>query len=742
MFHGASQREPILYCSETMPSDSDEGEVHTTVKADSTNEVERTTESVQRGDDFVLFPVFHAERDTVECLREIEQSLRDRKSFTGQYRGGVSGIFRTKANISNPLTLIACDDDWRSHTMYTNCYDELPDFDNEIDYNSILGYYQTYSSIGVVIRTLPDTNIKTIDLVKALEVIQDPFVLVLEVSKEGVWHWHMIWFTSRRCDNAKRTLLNVLKDLRISISTQQTKSFKHLLKYILKEPRFVFTHKDAQLLRLVGYILNNERESVDESKVIDFPNVIVKDIIAAMKHTNKYTFEELLNYAPEVMSKYLHKPNIEAIINNCKLFLLRPNDISVTYERILNSKRPETNFFIIWAFLDFQGINPMDFLLDLAAVMFHIPEKKNTIVIQGKSNTGKTTFIRHLLNLFNWGEIQSSGQFMFQNCINKELMIWEEPLIGSDFVENCKRVFEGMNTQVSVKYRAAQTLYRTPIIITTNKDLWHYCTQDEVALRNRVFLYFFNRTASEFSYEWLDDNYERNRTNYRECIERLSLIITNYCQIRGDSCESCESTDTGTDDYGSEFDGTSDERRSAEHLHRYYHIDGCKGILERWDNYRRGSSSERTNEYSPDTPGPSGNNSATADDNGSGSDNSTGDTTGGRSNTSPRCHADRGHKRRRSPNRQRRNRRRHRAHDSRVLSTRRAHYDKLHSEQFGSGGVQEIPKNTTWCPQHYVDWEVNSLARGYGRDIKEIHWYTFFSYFWALHKTVVKHADG
>lgn len=84
---------------------------------------------------------------------------------------------------------------------------------------------------------------------------------------------------------------------------------------------------------------------------------------------------------------------------------------------------------------------------------------------------------------------------MFQNCINREILVWEEPLIGPDYAEMCKRVFEGMTTQVPIKFRATQTLYRTPIFITTNKDVWHYCTGDEAAFRNRMLLYQFPNSA-------------------------------------------------------------------------------------------------------------------------------------------------------------------------------------------------------------------------------------------------------
>lgn len=65
--------------------------------------------------------------------------------------------------------------------------------------------------------------------------ITDPFVLVNELSSTGLSHWHIIWLTSKSSDNAKHTLQNFLpKDL--SIACQHTRSLKHLLEYILKDP--------------------------------------------------------------------------------------------------------------------------------------------------------------------------------------------------------------------------------------------------------------------------------------------------------------------------------------------------------------------------------------------------------------------------------------------------------------------------------------------------------------------------
>uniref|UniRef100_A0AAU7E1A2 NS1 protein n=1 Tax=Mops bat parvovirus TaxID=3141925 RepID=A0AAU7E1A2_9VIRU len=730
---GSNKGNKVLFCTETITSECGEGAIDKAIAINTQNEMERKSESIQ-GAGNLQFPIFHEKRDTVNCLREIEQSFRSGKNFTGDYRGGVNGIFRAKANLCDPLRFLILDDEWQIRSLVTDCVDELPSL-TENDYASTLGYYQTYNSLGIVIRTLPCETIYTIDIIEKLCSIEDPFILICECSKEGVWHWHMIWFTSRRCDNAKRTLLTLLAPLNISISTQQTKSFKHLLKYILKEPRVIYTHKHDDLHRLVGSVLNRHENTVVEQKET-FPNDMIKDIIGAMKEHNKYTFEELLNFAPEVMSKYLHKPNIESIIQNCKLYLLRPTDITVTYERILHGFEPVFDFFTMYMFLDFQGIDAVEFMFDLWSVLFQTRDKINTFVIQGPSNTGKTTFIREMLQLFNWGEIQSSGQFMFQNCINKELLIWEEPLIGSDFAETCKRVFEGMNTQVSVKYKAPQTLYRTPIIITTNKDLWHYTTADESAFRNRICLYLFNRNASLFDYEWIGTNYSRLRREYRECFDIFGTIVTSSEQIRGSCGELSETADSGiTSSDGSDFDCGC---RSIEE-HRFRpgeYLGTCQELLKRWDYDGRSSSSKREDSYGTDTPRFTSDDCTSTDDDGSRPGSASGNTSRRRSSPTSRHNADRGHKRRRTTirgggvNGHRGNR------SAEVVNANKENIKELYCRQFGYCQAEEVPKNTVRCPKLYVDWETRVVEGGYGRFIKKVNWETFLWVGWVIYNAL------
>lgn len=418
--------------------------------------------------------------------------------------------------------------------------------------NLLEDYFQSYNSIGIVIKSLPGINISSHKMFKILaEAISDPFVIISERSGEGVLHWHMIWLTSKRTDNAKRILqskLNIISD-KFSIACQQTKSFKNLLRYILKEPITLGVCNSQQLLDYCLHILRDTPYKKQDST----SNPMVTDILKAMETYRIYNYEELLKQCPNVMIKYLHKPNLESIIQNCKMFLLKPGNTKLILERAVGNQKLYP-FFRIWAFLDHQGIEPGDFILDFYNVFFKLTDKHNVIAIQGGSNAGKTTFIRPLLDLFNFGEVVSGGQFMFQNCINKEILIWEEPLIGHDFVEMCKRVFEGMSTQVPVKYRAPQTLHRTPILITTNKDIWHYSTADEDALRNRMLLYYFTEPAESFRH--------RDSGWWRQSWESYSRWITKACRYVESSYK-----DNSTGSEHSQPEGTEWDHRKRKCVH-------------------------------------------------------------------------------------------------------------------------------------------------------------------------------
>lgn len=480
-------------------------------------------------------------RDIPGKVRKTKESSKGHevKSGTGE-RGGTKGIPESTKSLRDKILIFDKD---MPHPQYFKDYKKDKDWG---DSNFWESYFQSYNSLGVVIKSLPDDNVTSYDVYNELcKHISDPFILISEKSSEGVLHWHMIWLTSKRSDNAKRSLETFLKPIstRLSIACQQTRSLKHLLKYILKDPISVGVAHSPTFAQYCYGILDNH-QYVKPENLLQSSNPMIKDIIDAMQLHNATTSEQLFRLAPEVMLKYLHKPNLESVIANCRLFLLRPTDAHFILKRAVQG-REGGHFLRIWNWLLYQDIDPGNFILDFWNILFRTTSKHNVLCLHGSSNTGKTTFIRPLLEILNFGEVTAGGQFMFQNCVNKELIIWEEPLIGPDYVEMCKRVFEGMITQVPVKFKPAVTLYRTPIIITTNKDVWYYCSSDESALRNRMIIYKADNPAADIpsTTSWRQTVYR----TYNEWLADLGVYVSSGQPDIGDGSKLSQQSHSGTE---------------------------------------------------------------------------------------------------------------------------------------------------------------------------------------------------
>lgn len=573
-------------------------------------------------------PFFHSRGKSTREAWEIERAFRNYSISDGtRERMRIASIPETAGTVRDNTVILLKNE----MPMFLNEWEIDP---NETDVYE--NYYQNFNSLAIVIRALPDCNVTTVDIYNILiEFITDPFAIVCEKSDDNVIHWHMLWFTSRRSDNAKRALQKLFdgKSYQISIAVQTTKSMKHFARYMLKNPITLGISNHESLINYFAKLLmeNPKPKSITDQ----FPNAMIKDIINAMRKYSKFTYNELVLCAPEVMQKYLHKPNIESIINNCKVFLMKPSDIDLTMNRVMNQADYIADIFPIWCFLDYQGLCPEDFIMDFFSVIMRAQDKINVLCLQGPSNTGKTTFIRPLTEIFNFGEVVAGGQFMFQNCLGKELLIWEEPLIGSDFAEMCKRVFEGMTTQVNVKFKAAQTLYRTPIIITTNKDVWHYCDQDEMAFRNRMYLHYFMKSGT---IQAMKPSFIRR--SYKAYCEWLTSISKYF----SDSISNDTTGVTNSSENARSSESTGDRELCVDSELISSVCDptsegGCRSSIRisgRRRNNRRSSSSRNKDIECTERPRSPINNSSSIDDCIDKPGTSTGNTIGGGSNTKKR----------------------------------------------------------------------------------------------------------
>lgn len=114
--------------------------------------------------------------------------------------------------------------------------------------------------------------------------------------------------------------------------------------------------------------------------------------------------------------------------------------------------------------------------------------KKNTFILQGIPNAGKSHFAQAIWQSFTiHTRLLPDGIFTFANLINSDCALWEEPLIIPDNIDMCKLALEGQkNISVAIKNQASKQLTkRVPIFITTNKDISTYCSSERQAIHVR-----------------------------------------------------------------------------------------------------------------------------------------------------------------------------------------------------------------------------------------------------------------
>lgn len=123
------------------------------------------------------------------------------------------------------------------------------------------------------------------------------------------------------------------------------------------------------------------------------------------------------------------------------------------------------------------GDSVKDFLTRLINVTEKQLPKRNTMFIKGKPNCGKTWFVNMLaafyLNVGNVKNFVRGQNFPFNDCVNRRILIWNEPSIMLSAFDTLKQLTEGDHISVAVKYQGDTVLHRTPLIFTSNKQIFN-----------------------------------------------------------------------------------------------------------------------------------------------------------------------------------------------------------------------------------------------------------------------------
>lgn len=155
---------------------------------------------------------------------------------------------------------------------------------------------------------------------------------------------------------------------------------------------------------------------------------------------------------------------------------------------------------------------------DVFAILSCKYNKINCLRLIGPSNSGKTLIARLICNGFICSYVNnhnSENEFYLSCFLNKCICLCEELLVSQATAEDFKSILGGAELLISKKFHEKQVLTRTPIIITSNHELFgrgHLNPLDERALRNRCITYNFRVTCdppcniTQVAFKWLCAN--------------------------------------------------------------------------------------------------------------------------------------------------------------------------------------------------------------------------------------------
>lgn len=131
--------------------------------------------------------------------------------------------------------------------------------------------------------------------------------------------------------------------------------------------------------------------------------------------------------------------------------------------------------------------NVKSFLKELLNVIDKRVPKKNTMFVLSAPNAGKNFFfdavIHYFINFGQMGNFNRYCNFPMQECVDRRIILWNEPVLEASACETLKMILGGDTVNAKVKYSPDMVVTRTPVIVLSNTDVF----PNDQAFRSRMY---------------------------------------------------------------------------------------------------------------------------------------------------------------------------------------------------------------------------------------------------------------
>lgn len=291
-------------------------------------------------------------------------------------------------------------------------------------------------------------------------------------------------------------------NLNTIITFQKIRSTTSYINYLRKNPKTIFHHE----LQCGKYYVHFNRTYIFDEKSLpkyehENINVLSNNAITLLFY--KLFNDNIIEYSEvmkqNIIQQYLHIPNIHQIYNNCL------QQYTSSYSHVKNLIRmielyehldkSEKCCCAVYEWCLFQDIDIGEFM-NMLAIWFNCTTKKNTLLFQGPPNGGKSHVARLIWRNFLFNKrIVQDGIFSFANLRGAGCALWDEPMIAPDLADTTKLILEGEpDVNIVIKNQSSTKLNkRVPIIITSNSNIYKYCSGERDAFEERYYKILVNK---------------------------------------------------------------------------------------------------------------------------------------------------------------------------------------------------------------------------------------------------------